>query len=115
MGRSHSKSHGFTLVELMIVVAVIGVIVGGGMYVFRSCQSNTDTAEAEAMTYSKKLGLEVVGVSCTDQDSDNDGYVSCSVSHRENGKLTIQPVECAKKWSTNSGCRAPKLFGMGVR
>ena len=115
MNRRYSKAHGFTLVELMIVVSIVGVIVGGGAYIFRSCQSNADTAEVEAQAYAKKLGLEVVGVSCTDQDSDNDGYVSCSVSHRENGKLTIQPVECAKKWSTNSGCKAPKLFGVGAQ
>lgn len=115
MNRRHSKARGFSLFELLIVIFVLGIICAGGMYALRGCQSNSGTAEEEAQAYAKKLGLEVVGVSCTDKDSDDDGYVSCSVSHKENGKLAIQPVECATKWSVNSGCKAPKMVNMGVQ
>jgi len=103
------RNHGFTLVELLIVVSIIGVI--GAIvfgFIFRSCTSNSGEAEAEARKYAASLGVEIKGVSCTDRDTDHDGYVSCSISYNDNGKLAITPVECATRWSTNSGCKSPR-------
>lgn len=106
---------GLTIIELLIVLSIIGIVIAGIIHGFQSCSSQSGSAETEARNYATQLGLSVKGVSCTDRDSDGDGYVSCSVSHVENGKLTIQPVECAIKWSTNSGCKAPKMVSTGVQ
>jgi prepilin-type N-terminal cleavage/methylation domain-containing protein len=114
---TNNKSRGFTLIELLIVVAIIGIIgvvvIG---FIFRSCSGSQGTAESEARKYGTSLGLEVKGVSCTNRDTDGDGYVSCSISYTDNGKISIMPVECASRWQiNNSGCKAQNLGVMRNR
>lgn len=53
-----------------------------------------------------------VTVICVDQDTDGDGYVSCTVSERRAvGDVKLHPIECAavrQGCNANSGCRLPK-------
>jgi hypothetical protein len=95
--------------ELLFVVGILAIV---AIFIVRfatGCSDNGSTAEDEARKYAKSLGLEIKGVSCTERDSDGDGYVSCSISHNENGSVAIMPVECAIKWSANSGCKSQKI------
>jgi prepilin-type N-terminal cleavage/methylation domain-containing protein len=103
------KSHGFTVVELMIVMTILGVLSVGIIWGFGSCSPNSGVEE-EARNYAKSLGLNVEGVSCTKYDTDHDGYISCSVSYKEDNKLVILPIECAVGWRKNDGCRSPKTI-----
>lgn len=75
-----------------------------------ACVETPGAQEAAATAFLKSLGYEVVGVACTDRDSDNDGYVSCT--GRVMGAVPPVAVECASRWSFTSGCRLQKL---GVR
>lgn len=64
-------------------------------------------AENQAGIYAKELGIEVKAVSCVKQDTDGDGYVSCTLKLDDAG--TTKQVECAGAWNLNEGCRDPKI------
>jgi hypothetical protein len=66
----------------------------------------TEAPEAAARRYEKDLGFDVQGVSCTQVDTDNDGYVTCSVSIRGGDALKIQSIQCAASDSDGCGRRA---------
>lgn len=107
-------SRGFTLIELIIVVAVIGVLVGLVGIGVTKCSSSQGTAEEEARAYASKMGMEIKGLSCMNRDTDGDGYVSCTLNVVEkDGKTTPVPIECAAKWSyNNEGCKEAILSGI---
>jgi len=108
----------FPLFVIGGIVIIVGLVVVAG---FSSCIGNVSgmnqtTAEQEARDYAGKMGLQVQGVDCARNDSDGDGYVSCSLSIKQpDGSLKLQPIECAVKISTNSGCRIPKMTTPNAR
>lgn len=67
-------------------------------------------AEEQAWAYVEELGEkdQVEAIVCVNQDSDDDGYVSCTVKKKDGTK---EKIECAAEYgpSLNSGCREPKL------
>lgn len=75
-----------------------------------SCKNLTGEAhkesEAYARQYAKDLGMEAKGVTCAGMDTDNDGYISCTLATTD-GRLIA--IECAGAAYMNSGCRIPKL------
>lgn len=86
------------LFALMIPIIALQVANGDG------CDpgEKKQMAEQNARAWATDLGIKIEGVSCVDFDSDNDGYVSCSVRYNEH----IQAIEC-RMWQ--SGCRQPKM------
>lgn len=81
-------------------------------YFFSACDyppPSREKATKEANEWAKTLGITPLGVSCADYDTDNDGYVSCTISYKEAEKLQVMGVECARASLDTSACRLPKM------
>lgn len=88
----------------VMAVLVVLALVGGMLTTVTGADQNA--AKDNADKWAKELGAEVVGISCAKNDSDGDGYVSCTVRTKDNN---IQQIECAKLITFNTGCRLPKF------
>lgn len=94
----------------LAMVAAAGVAATG----CSSCVDQRATAEPQARAWATGLGLTVANVSCTDRDTDGDGYVSCTVATKnDKGDVQLHAVECAGRLTWNDGCRVPKLRAAG--
>lgn len=82
------------------IVIILAVVVGWGIYgmvVDRSSQ-----AKRAATAWAAEVGVSVKGISCASHDTDNDGYVSCSLQAADG---EIVALECHKFHDT---CRLQK-------
>lgn len=114
---NRKNSRGLNLLEAMILIAIVGTLGAlalGGLA--SSCGKGSEDVEEAAREYAQKMGIRVTGVSCMNNDSDGDGYVSCSLSTKKaDGGVEIIPIECAARWSFGTGCKAKVLQIKGVQ
>ena len=75
-----------------------------------SCYWNhKEVAEESAALYAKKMVPGFTGVDCVNQDTDGDGYVSCSIA-TPSGIVAVDCVGAQSPWTfpKNTGCRPAK-------
>lgn len=99
------------MVTAMVVLVPLILLVFGGLRCTAGCSgADRRAASDEATRWSQQMGIQPLVVDCVGMDTDGDGYLSCTVSYRKpDGAIVVQPLECATKWTWNSGCRVPKM------
>jgi prepilin-type N-terminal cleavage/methylation domain-containing protein len=106
---------GFTLLELMIVAGILAIlggiiwgVAGGGVVVvvvwwwWWWCGSS-ETATLAAQSWCQEMGYQADRISCAGNDSDQNGYVSCTIRTLNPSQLIS--VECASGYGWTEGCR----------
>jgi len=89
----HKDSKGFTLIELMIVVAIIGILAAIAIPNFLNYQMKAKTAEA-------KNNLGAIKTSQESYRAEKDVYLLCA------GAPTVLPGTSKAAWATNAGFTA---------
>lgn len=106
----------YTLIEVIVVVVIVLIL---GTVVFRGCSNRGPAAEESMREYIGKLypGREIIGIACTNVDTDGDGYISCTATiDTDNGPNVVERqinAQCATGiLSVNSGCKAaiPQVY-----
>ncbi len=100
--------------HVLVIVGIPFIGCTGGIAAYKVNQwTGADGREATSQVpaFAKKMGIAVSDVECMAQDSDTDGYVSCTVFGTQDGKRVTQSVECTGSWTFNEGCRIPKIQG----
>ena len=115
--KKHNR--GFTLIEMIVVAFIICIVVaiGCGLALSISGGGNHADPKTEMEQYMTALGYTPKGVVCTEMDTDHDGYVSCTGTYEEEGKIKRIAAECAGGWTlmgdVNEGCKQPKIGTIG--
>jgi len=106
------KRKALTIVEILVAIVIIAVVALIFANFAGGCVNRGPQAEQEMREYIAKLypSKEIIGVSCTDVDTDHDGYISCVATiDTDTGPEVVEKqisAQCATQllgW--NSGCK----------
>ena len=94
---------GTVIVGFIALVAGIFALTIGGNVIATASGWHKESASKNAVNYIREMQMDAKGFSCGNQDTDGDGYVSCSFNMNDGSRVNL---ECAG-WSLvgTSGCR----------
>lgn len=106
------ESKGFTLLELLIVLVVVGVIASGLSMLFFTPKSIATQSAAHYIERAKTAGVDNFALlDCMSNDNDGDGKVSCTVVNQKTQQRQLLLCE-STIWAKFMGgsCADPKPF-----
>lgn len=111
LDREKNMKKAFTLIELMVVIAIIAILAAIGVGVTGGCQTTGSNAKASfdgwLQTSYSGTKWTVKNAECVNYDTDGDRYVSCNaVLVDKDGDTKQINMECSV--FAGNGCRAPK-------
>lgn len=99
--------------KVLVALFSLGFLFALMAAVVSACEDQKAEATASAKDYAEEMKWDVNAISCVNQDTDGDGYVSCTISVKEGEAKVDKHVECVGDTefgcSTKSGCRLPKV------
>jgi len=106
------RQKALTIIEIIVVVGIIAVLAIILANVFGGCVNRGSAAEEEMREFVAKLypNKEIIGVSCTNNDTDADGYISCVATiDTDTGPAVVEKqisAQCASQlMGWNHGCK----------
>ena len=89
-----------------LLVSVLLILGFGLMGNLSACKRGKGDAETNAWTYLEKMQLrgDAQAINCVSKDSDNDGYVSCSVAFSAESMRPPMALECAHGYGNFGSC-----------
>jgi len=102
MLKAASDRWGLEKVVFVVLGGVMATVAGSYLLAWASSEN---TALARARRFARAEGLKNSGVSCTVEDPDRDGFVSCSIALKD----FFFPLECTTEWTLGPGCRIGEL------
>ena len=73
------------------------------------CFNHKEAAEKQATIYANKMIPGFKAIDCVNQDSDNDGYFSCSVLDSKDQLIRIECI--GRNFGFSEGCKIPISYG----
>lgn len=96
------KNTWYGIIGGLVIVALIGIVMTltSSLWI-----NNAPAGQRQAISYAEDIGMTEAKATCMRADIDSNGYVSCTLVGKQNGQTSIVPLQCAKKFTLNYGCK----------
>ena len=101
---------------VLVILMVLGSFCAGFANILITTEQVQTSAERNSLDFSDRLEWKPTGSVCSGLDSDQDGYVTCTVSTESK---EVKSLECGydKNWAPfgqNKGCKLKQFINLDV-